>query len=110
MVRAAQAVGVEQIADPLLADLEQQVVAEQRRPHGSEVDVGVVQRQPVRRREVIGDRLAQGRGQLQDGLAVVEGPAGEGVAGGRVDVPGGVDRLPRRRPDPVASVRARHFE
>src|SRR5438105_15625669 len=54
LVGAAQAGGIEQEADPLFANLEEQPAAsQQRRTDGSEIDVVVVEELPVRWMEVV---------------------------------------------------------
>ncbi len=90
VIRPAQVGDIEQVADAFLADLEEQVVAEESGADRTEVGVVLVQGRPVGRRKVAHD--GQRGGELEDRFAVVVGAGAAGVAAGDVKVVGRVHR------------------
>ncbi len=110
----AQAGAVEQVAGATLADDEDAAVGKLQWRRGAQVHVAGVVLCPDGRGEVVGGRPRGQRVgiQLDDAVAVVVGGSRGGlaaVAGGGIDVPGGVLGQAARRPHGTLAVPADHL-
>src|SRR5579875_2918308 len=113
--KAAHVVGVDQVADALLASDEDEVRhrtglrREQERGRRAEVDVARIQRDEVARHEVVPRRAREAQRRLrlepEHRVAEVHGAARLAVAGRDVEVARGVDRNAPGRPDRAHALR-----